>query len=121
MASKDEKNNSDNSRENILTTDTIKLSWFKKIQMRYNVFKENLVYKSNNSKFILYYREYTKDLFDLGIAWGLISLPFFYSNPLTWGLSIASFHFLWNRSLKQDSKEILSSINIVNVANGGRR
>ena len=90
-----------------------KIGFFKRIQMKINVKKENFKIFRYKNKYWLYYTGKIEDIFNYTILGSLISLPFFNPSILTYGVGIASFIYLYDKKLHEKIIQVLGSICLV--------
>ncbi len=91
----------------------LKLSFFKKIQIRKNIIQEKFKFFRQKNKNWIFYKEMIGDIFIYSVCGTLIMLPFS-STPMLVGLSIGSGIWLYVNRIHEKIKEILGSIKLVN-------
>lgn len=93
----------------------IKISFPKKIQMyitaKRNIFKTVRL----TSRQWLYYKIFLDDVFKYSLCGFLISLPFFYFNPLTFALSFGGGLYIYSNKINGLLIKLFSSIRFVNI------
>lgn len=104
----------------IITYDPdLKLSYFKKIQILYNIKKEKFQIWRKTNKHYIFYTDFIGDIFNYSLCGTIIVLPFV-SNPILIGLSIGTAIWLYQHRFHKEVKEILSSITLVNNIRYGK-
>lgn len=95
----------------------VKLSFFKKLQMRYNLWKEDFTIFKRTNKWVKFIKEFLEDMVVYGICGFLVSLPFFSLNPFTIALAVSGGLFLYVKRLHVLLIQIISNFKLVQVNN----
>lgn len=100
--------------DKIVTYDPdLKLSVFKKFQMKYNIKKDNFKNFRKINKNWIFCKDFISDVFIYSLCGTLIMLPFS-SDPMLIGLSIGTGIWLYVNRIHDKLKEVLGSITLVN-------
>ncbi len=92
---------------------TLKISFLKKLKMKWNIKLEKIKLLKNN-KNIIFFKDMILDIFIYSLCGTIIMIPFV-SSPIFMGLSFGTGVWFYLNRIHHPLKEILGSISLVNT------